>query len=105
LPCTRSSATSNGTYPLPAGDDRLIAFLDSTIGNLYPHRRHTLFTSVARAIGAQDFDGGVAADRDQRQVHPRRHRTRAGGSGPATHAWTDPRERFALVLARRGAAD
>jgi L-histidine N-alpha-methyltransferase len=40
---------------LPAGDNRLIAFLGSTVGNLYPQRRHALFTSVARATGRQDW--------------------------------------------------
>ena len=37
---------------LPAGSNRLVAFLGSTIGNLYPQRRHELFTAVASATGA-----------------------------------------------------
>src|SRR5262249_15199985 len=40
---------------LPAGDKRVIAFLGSTIGNLYPHRRHALFTAVAQAAGPEDW--------------------------------------------------
>src|SRR5262249_53198097 len=40
---------------LPAGDNRLIAFLGSTIGNLYPQRRDQFLTAVACATGAQDW--------------------------------------------------
>jgi L-histidine N-alpha-methyltransferase len=40
---------------LPAGDSRLVAFLGSTVGNLYPDRRHELFAAVARATGALDW--------------------------------------------------
>jgi L-histidine N-alpha-methyltransferase len=39
---------------LPAGDNRLVAFLGSTIGNLYPDRRRDLFAAVATAIGPTD---------------------------------------------------
>jgi L-histidine N-alpha-methyltransferase len=42
-------------YALPPGEQRLIAFLGSTIGNLYPQRRHALFTSVAAASRAGDW--------------------------------------------------
>src|SRR5262249_23967667 len=40
---------------VPSADRRLIAFLGSTIGNLYPHRRHALFTAVAQATGPEDW--------------------------------------------------
>lgn len=40
---------------LPPGEQRLIVFLGSTIGNLYPERRHALFTSVAAASRADDW--------------------------------------------------
>jgi L-histidine N-alpha-methyltransferase len=40
---------------LPAGENRLIAFLGSTVGNLYPHRRHELFAAVARETGWRDW--------------------------------------------------
>lgn len=36
---------------LPAGENQLIAFLGSTVGNLYSRRRHALFTAVAQAAG------------------------------------------------------
>jgi L-histidine N-alpha-methyltransferase len=42
-------------YALPPGEQRLIAFLGSTIGNLYPQRRHALFTSIAAASRAGDW--------------------------------------------------
>ncbi len=35
---------------LPAGDDRVIAFLGSTVGNLYPARRAQLFRAIAAAL-------------------------------------------------------
>jgi L-histidine N-alpha-methyltransferase len=34
----------------PAGDARVIAFLGSTVGNLYPERRATLFRAIAAAV-------------------------------------------------------
>jgi L-histidine N-alpha-methyltransferase len=40
---------------LPPGEQRLIAFLGSTIGNLYPGRRHALFSSVADASRSGDW--------------------------------------------------
>jgi L-histidine Nalpha-methyltransferase len=41
---------------LPSGNDpRPIAFLGSTIGNLYPQRRHALFSAVAAASQAEDW--------------------------------------------------
>jgi L-histidine N-alpha-methyltransferase len=39
---------------LPAGDDRVIAFLGSTIGNLYPERRATLLRAIAAALAPGD---------------------------------------------------
>lgn len=40
---------------LPAGDRRLIAFLGSTIGNLYPQRRHALLNAVAATSCDEDW--------------------------------------------------
>jgi L-histidine N-alpha-methyltransferase len=40
---------------IPPGEQRLIAFLGSTIGNLYPQRRHDLFSSVAATSRAGDW--------------------------------------------------
>src|SRR5205085_804259 len=34
---------------IPAGDERVIAFLGSTVGNLYPARRAKLFQAIASA--------------------------------------------------------
>jgi len=39
---------------LPAGERRVIAFLGSTIGNLYPERRATLFRAIAAAMAPGD---------------------------------------------------
>jgi L-histidine Nalpha-methyltransferase len=39
---------------LPGGGRRLIAFLGSTIGNLYPERRETLFTTLTGALASDD---------------------------------------------------
>ena len=39
---------------LPPGDDRVIAFLGSTIGNLYPERRATLLRAIAAALAPGD---------------------------------------------------
>jgi L-histidine N-alpha-methyltransferase len=39
---------------LPPGDGRLIAFLGSTVGNLYPARRARLYRSVAAALAPGD---------------------------------------------------
>ena len=39
---------------LPAADGRLIAFLGSTVGNLYPARRATLFRAIAAALAPGD---------------------------------------------------
>lgn len=36
---------------LPPGEGRVIAFLGSTVGNLYPERRTTLFRAIAAALG------------------------------------------------------
>ena len=41
-------------HALPPGDGRMIVFLGSTIGNLYPRRRHGLFTAVAAALEPTD---------------------------------------------------
>jgi L-histidine N-alpha-methyltransferase len=40
---------------LPQGENRLIAFLGSTIGNLYPARRHALFATVATVLEPGDW--------------------------------------------------
>jgi L-histidine N-alpha-methyltransferase len=39
---------------IPAGDDRVIAFLGSTVGNLYPARRAGLFRAIASALAPGD---------------------------------------------------
>jgi L-histidine N-alpha-methyltransferase len=39
---------------IPPGEDRLIAFLGSTIGNLYPTRRAGLFRAIASALAPGD---------------------------------------------------
>jgi L-histidine N-alpha-methyltransferase len=39
---------------LPDGSGRLIAFLGSTVGNLYPERRARLFAAVTAALGPDD---------------------------------------------------
>jgi len=39
---------------LPPGDGRLIAFLGSTVGNLYPERRARLFRAIAAALAPGD---------------------------------------------------
>ena len=39
---------------LPGGGRRLIAFLGSTIGNLYPHQRASLLTSLANSLTPSD---------------------------------------------------
>jgi L-histidine N-alpha-methyltransferase len=39
---------------LPPGDGRVIAFLGSTIGNLYPERRATLLRAIASALAPGD---------------------------------------------------
>jgi len=39
---------------LPSGDGRVIAFLGSTIGNLYPARRATLLRAIAAALSPGD---------------------------------------------------
>jgi L-histidine N-alpha-methyltransferase len=41
-------------HALPPGNPRLIAFLGSTVGNLYPQRRHALFAAVAAASRPDD---------------------------------------------------
>lgn len=39
---------------IPAGDARMIAFLGSTVGNLYPERRAKLFRAIAAALAPGD---------------------------------------------------
>lgn len=39
---------------IPAGEQRVIAFLGSTVGNLYPARRAKLFQAIAAALGPGD---------------------------------------------------
>ena len=39
---------------LPPGEGRVIAFLGSTVGNLYPERRATLFRAIAAALAPGD---------------------------------------------------
>lgn len=39
---------------LPPGENRLVAFLGSTIGNLYPRRRASLLATLARTLGPGD---------------------------------------------------
>src|SRR5205085_921134 len=39
---------------IPPGDARVIAFLGSTVGNLYPERRAALFRAIAAALGTGD---------------------------------------------------
>jgi L-histidine N-alpha-methyltransferase len=39
---------------LPPGESRAIAFLGSTVGNLYPERRATLFRAIAAALAPGD---------------------------------------------------
>lgn len=39
---------------IPAGEDRVIAFLGSTVGNLYPARRAGLFQAIASALAPGD---------------------------------------------------
>ena len=42
-------------HALPPGDARLIAFLGSTVGNLYPKRRHDLFAAIAASLAPDDW--------------------------------------------------
>lgn len=42
-------------HALPPRDARLIAFLGSTVGNLYPKRRHDLFSAIAAALAPEDW--------------------------------------------------
>ena len=56
-------------HALPPGEQRLIAFLGSTVGNLYPHRRHALFSAVAAASRPGDwFLLGVDLVKDPRLI-------------------------------------
>lgn len=41
-------------HALPPGEARLIAFLGSTVGNLYPTRRHDLFSAIASSLTPDD---------------------------------------------------
>ena len=57
---------------IPAGESRVIAFLGSTIGNLYPERRATLLRAIAAAMAPGDsFLLGIDLVKD-----PARHRAR-----------------------------
>jgi L-histidine Nalpha-methyltransferase len=54
---------------IPAGERRLIAFLGSTVGNLYPARRVGLFRAVASALAPGDgFLLGVDLVKDPAQI-------------------------------------
>jgi L-histidine N-alpha-methyltransferase len=54
---------------IPAGEERLIAFLGSTVGNLYPQRRSRLFRAVATALGPGDaFLLGVDLVKDPARI-------------------------------------
>lgn len=54
---------------LPAGESRLIAFLGSTVGNLYPERRARLFGAVAAALAPGDaFLLGVDLVKDPARI-------------------------------------
>jgi L-histidine N-alpha-methyltransferase len=54
---------------IPAGERRLIAFLGSTVGNLYPARRAGLFRAVASALAPGDgFLLGVDLVKDPAQI-------------------------------------
>jgi L-histidine Nalpha-methyltransferase len=54
---------------IPAGECRLIAFLGSTVGNLYPARRVGLFRAVASALAPGDgFLLGVDLVKDPAQI-------------------------------------
>jgi L-histidine N-alpha-methyltransferase len=54
---------------LPAGEGRLVAFLGSTIGNLYPARRARLLATVGSALAAGDaFLLGVDLVKDSRRI-------------------------------------
>jgi L-histidine N-alpha-methyltransferase len=79
---------------IPAGDDRVIAFLGSTVGNLYPVRRAGLFRTIASALAPGDaFLLGVDLVKDPAVIEA---------------AYNDPQgvtERFvrnALTAANRG---
>ena len=54
---------------LPPGENRLIAFLGSTIGNLYPDRRARLLDEVAATLGRSDsFLLGVDLVKDRKRI-------------------------------------
>jgi L-histidine Nalpha-methyltransferase len=54
---------------IPSGERRLIAFLGSTVGNLYPARRADLFRAVASALGPGDgFLLGVDLVKDPARI-------------------------------------
>jgi L-histidine N-alpha-methyltransferase len=54
---------------IPDGECRLIAFLGSTVGNLYPARRAALFRAVASALGPGDgFLLGVDLVKDPARI-------------------------------------
>lgn len=54
---------------LPQGDNRLIAFLGSTIGNLHPDRRVSLLTSIAATLEPTDaFLLGVDLVKDRGRI-------------------------------------
>ena len=54
---------------IPAGERRLIAFLGSTVGNLYPARRADLFRAVTSALAPGDgFLLGVDLVKDPAQI-------------------------------------
>ena len=62
---------------LPPGDQRMIAFLGSTIGNLYPPRRHALLAAVAAVSEADDwFLLGVDLVKDPQTIEAAYHDSR-----------------------------
>jgi L-histidine N-alpha-methyltransferase len=54
---------------IPRGDNRLIAFLGSTIGNLHPDRRASLLAAIAATLEASDsFLLGVDLVKDRSRI-------------------------------------
>jgi L-histidine Nalpha-methyltransferase len=54
---------------IPRGDNRLVAFLGSTIGNLHPERRGSLLAAIAAALEASDsFLLGVDLVKDPARI-------------------------------------
>lgn len=61
-------------HSLPPGERKLIAFLGSTVGNLYPERRRALFAAVAAVSQGEDsFLLGVDLVKDPRLIEAAYH--------------------------------